>query len=571
MASGDPPTAPEAIAALAELRPLLRALGPVARNALNEAITGIELQLKADADELRQLLSLSETEEMRHALGEQLSAIEVALSPPPAALTPPPPAPAPASKPPPKPSPTPKPSTAATVPPLDTRKRPPPAPALDTPPGGFDPHAWPEVPSAAEHLPADCFRSVHCAPMRSVPRCPFGSKAARALLEQRKPVILTHHTLIGGAASKWTLDYLCQQMHGLPCTVYSSSSRHFRYWDDEKNQAGYPFAADDHTAKLSMDIDEFRRRLAGLASTGSAAPAEGVDSKNSAADDRGDAASGDAAGGDAAGGDASDVSGCSQRLYLQTALVDGVGAEMMADFRAFDWEGVLATQQRLGWGSLSSNLLLVGQKGNTTPCHYDEQQNLFAQLHGAKRVILFSPADFGCLYPFPMHHPCDRQSQVDLYAPDLSRFPRFRAARPLEAILQPGEVLYLPQYWWHHIENLDEACVSLNFWFKDCAKPEKVLLPLSASQHLAMRRNIEKLVAQKLGASAAQLVLPLLASHTDAEQPAESAVPEVGALREEVTRLLTHVMPAADVPAWLCELVEGRFPRLAHQETGQPI
>jgi hypothetical protein len=196
---------------------------------------------------------------------------------------------------------------------------------------------------------------------------------------------------------------------------------------------------------------------------------------------------------------------------------------------------------------------------------------LYAQLHGAKRVILFSPADFGCLYPFPMHHPCDRQSQVDLYAPDLSRFPRFRAARPLEAILQPGEVLYLPQYWWHHIENLDEACVSLNFWFKDCAKPEKVVLPLSASQHLAMRRNIEKLVAQKLGATKAQLVLPLLASHTDAEQPAESAVPEVGALREEVTRLLTHVMPAADVPAWLCELVEGRFPRLAHQETGQPI
>jgi hypothetical protein len=30
-------------------------------------------------------------------------------------------------------------------------------------------------------------------------------------------------------------------------------------------------------------------------------------------------------------------------------------------------------------------------------------------------------------------------------------------------------------------------------------------------------------------------------------------------------------MPAADVPAWLRELVDGRFPRLAHQETGPPI
>ena len=51
-----------------------------------------------------------------------------------------------------------------------------------------------------------------------------------------------------------------------------------------------------------------------------------------------------------------------------------------------------------------------------TPAHYDEQQNFFAQLCGRKRVILFPPGEFGALYPFPVHHPNDRQSQVDLYA-----------------------------------------------------------------------------------------------------------------------------------------------------------
>ena len=54
--------------------------------------------------------------------------------------------------------------------------------------------------------------------------------------------------------------------------------------------------------------------------------------------------------------------------------------------------------------------------GNLTPCHYDEQENFFTQVTGCKRVILFSPGQFDCLYPYPVHHPHDRQSQVFLTA-----------------------------------------------------------------------------------------------------------------------------------------------------------
>ena len=136
---------------------------------------------------------------------------------------------------------------------------------------------------------------------------------------------------------------------------------------------------------------------------------------------------------------------------------------------------------------------------------------LWPRADGRKRCVLFSPDDFRALYPFPVHHPCDRQSRVNLYNPDLERFPRFAEARPVHAVLEPGELLYIPQYWWHHIENLSSECVSLNFWFKDQSKPQKVVLPLSGHQHLAMRRNIEKMIASKAGARAAQLALPLLA------------------------------------------------------------
>jgi len=50
--------------------------------------------------------------------------------------------------------------------------------------------------------------------------------------------------------------------------------------------------------------------------------------------------------------------------------------------------------------------------GNVTPVHYDEQENFFAQIQGRKRFLLFHPDQYENLYPYPVHHPHDRQSQV---------------------------------------------------------------------------------------------------------------------------------------------------------------
>lgn len=561
-------SASERLPALAELRALLPSVvQPLVRRPIADAIASHEVELRKDLVELESLLAESTTDEVRMLLRQQIATIISALGvgPSPSA------APAPFARAgsidvsdcaaeisadaddedegsaaetaeadrrrvradkkqqtaaaTPNAAPNAAPTTAPKVAPTPAPPKKPPM-ALDTkmdePPGGLDPDGWPLASDAG--LPADAWRSAH-APIRAVPRCPYGSKAARTLMEHRKPVILTGAPIVRSAAGKWDLPFLSSNLADVACTVYASRTRHFRYWDDDKNDAGYTFPEGEHTEKRTMKIDEFAEKLGASA----AAPE----------------ASGTDAGGVPSGGDGT-------RYYLQTALVEGVGGAMMDDFRAFDWEGVLSLQRRLGWGELTSNLLLVGQAGNTTPAHYDEQQNLLAQLVGTKRCLLFAPADFGKLYPFPVHHPHDRQSQVDLYAPDAARFPRFAEVRPLEATLQPGEILYIPQYWWHHLENFTDGCVSLNFWFKDTAKPQKVLLPLSPTQHLAMRRNIEKLVATRLGAHAAQAAMPQLA----ATAPADAAL---ATLREEIVGLLSHVMPLTEVDGWLEELVAGRF------------
>ena len=60
----------------------------------------------------------------------------------------------------------------------------------------------------------------------------------------------------------------------------------------------------------------------------------------------------------------------------------------------------------------------------------------------------------------------DNFAMVNVEMPDLSRFPALRRARALEAILEPGDVLWLPRYWWHYVHQLDAPSenISLNFW-----------------------------------------------------------------------------------------------------------
>jgi ribosomal protein L16 Arg81 hydroxylase len=44
------------------------------------------------------------------------------------------------------------------------------------------------------------------------------------------------------------------------------------------------------------------------------------------------------------------------------------------------------------------------------------------------------------------------------------QFPHFKSAPYMEAILAPGECLYLPVGWWHYIRSLTPS-FSVSFWF----------------------------------------------------------------------------------------------------------
>ena len=67
-------------------------------------------------------------------------------------------------------------------------------------------------------------------------------------------------------------------------------------------------------------------------------------------------------------------------IYYQDALTDAVGTSIKHDFLHFNWKWLNERRQHYNWGQLTTNLFLISQPGNITPCHYDEQHNYFCQV-----------------------------------------------------------------------------------------------------------------------------------------------------------------------------------------------
>ncbi|XP_038061273.1 hypoxia-inducible factor 1-alpha inhibitor-like [Patiria miniata] len=292
-------------------------------------------------------------------------------------------------------------------------------------------------------------------PLENIPRLDVNDPEVGRCIAQTQPVVITGSKL-AEPALKWNLDYLQEHLGQCMFNVFAAkgTGHKFMYYDPKKAANCKDFEPQMHA--VDMTFPEFVHRF-----------------RTSKPED--------------------------SRLYLQQALNDTVGTAIVDDFVNFNWSWVTAQQRTHDWGPLTSNLLLISMEGNVTPAHYDEQENLFAQVQGYKRVIMFPPSQFGCLYPFPVNHPCDRQSQVDFDNPDYEKFPKFRNAKGLQAVVGPGDVIYIPMYWWHHIESLlGGETVSVTFWYKTSRIPQTITYPLSPQQKVCIMRNIEKMLGEAL-------------------------------------------------------------------------
>ena len=126
----------------------------------------------------------------------------------------------------------------------------------------------------------------------------------------------------------------------------------------------------------------------------------------------------------------------------------------------------------------------IGNRSRVS-AHFDAADNIACCVAGRRQFTVFPPEQLDNLYigPWDVTPAGQAISLVDFHEPDFERFPRFRDALESAYVvsLEPGDALYLPSMWWHHVEGLDGLNVLVNYWW--LITPRFLGAPLSVLKH----------------------------------------------------------------------------------------
>jgi mannose-6-phosphate isomerase-like protein (cupin superfamily) len=119
--------------------------------------------------------------------------------------------------------------------------------------------------------------------------------------------------------------------------------------------------------------------------------------------------------------------------------------------------------------------------------HHDMNSNIAVVMAGRRRFTLFPPDQVANLYIGPIEF-TPAGTPIGLFDPDEPDFDRFPLAREAMAHariveLAPGDALFIPHMWWHHVRSLDPVSILVNYWWDEAPAPQPGLAPLDTMVH----------------------------------------------------------------------------------------
>ena len=96
-------------------------------------------------------------------------------------------------------------------------------------------------------------------------------------------------------------------------------------------------------------------------------------------------------------------------------------------------------------------MLFFGGENSRVFMHYDIDYSniLHFHFHGKKRCVLFAPSETPYLYKIP--HALISREDIDFDNPDFEKWPALQKANGLVTELNHGEMLYMPEGYWHYM------------------------------------------------------------------------------------------------------------------------
>jgi len=204
-----------------------------------------------------------------------------------------------------------------------------------------------------------------------------------------------------------------------------------------------------------------------------------------------------------------------RRSALQASGSGGVlGVDVTISLqRCIDWNWLASLCESQDFGPSFRVDIEAGGSGGLQPAQYSLRDELIVQLSGRRRVLLISPEQaFEGMFPFPVAHPYDRYSMVDLENLDPGQWPGCVGVRGVVAILRPGDVLHVPAYWFAHIQDLEAENVSLRIILHPGSRA-----PAQDAAPLRLSRALEERVAAVSGPAKVRRWLQLIGAGKEAD------------------------------------------------------
>lgn len=141
-------------------------------------------------------------------------------------------------------------------------------------------------------------------------------------------------------------------------------------------------------------------------------------------------------------------------------------------------------------------MLFFGGENSKVFIHYDIDYSniLHFHFHGKKQCILFAPDQTPFLYKVP--HALISREDIDFDNPDLTKFPALSKAKGFVTNLQHGEMLYMPEGYWHYMKYLTPG-----FSMSLRAFPLSIANFLKAAYNILVMRHFDSLMRKWKGQS----------------------------------------------------------------------
>lgn len=139
-------------------------------------------------------------------------------------------------------------------------------------------------------------------------------------------------------------------------------------------------------------------------------------------------------------------------------------------------------------------MLFFGGENSRVFMHYDIDYSniLHFHFHGKKRCILFAPDQTKYLYKVP--HALISREDIDFDNPDFEKWPALKKAQGLICELNHGEMLYMPEGYWHYMHY-----VTPGFSMSLRAFPRKISNLAKAAYNVFIMRHYDNYMRKRKG------------------------------------------------------------------------